>query len=118
MNDSPHPDPLTRDEAIAFFSDFFGGEHHIPAGKYRGARGVKEWGTGWCVTTWGGELSTFDFDGLTRLVLMAHDQCIRVEVAPAMRYLRIAIWRRLREGRMSARHPTIEQAIEAFRSHR
>lgn len=122
MNLDPHQTaavtldaPLTRDEAIAFFSAFYGGEHHIPAGKHTGSIGVKAWGVGWTVTDDSGSLASFDFDGLTRLVLAAHDQCIRVEVSPAGKALRIAIWRRQREGAMSSRHPTIEQAIEMHR---
>lgn len=62
-------------------------------------------------------LSTWDFNRLTRLVIGAHDECIRVEISPrAFRYLSIQMWPRDgREGCMSRRHPTIEQAIESYR---
>lgn len=101
---------LTKEEAVAFFAEFYGGEHHFPRG------GVKDWGTGWCVNHDQGDLATYDFDRLTKLVIMAHDKCIRVSVQPhQFKTLRIAIWKRAREGGLSLRHPTLEQAIESFR---
>lgn len=63
------------------------------------------------------QLATFDSDYLTRLVIGAHDACIRVAIDPhTFRHLRIAMWQRAgREGGLSQRHPTIEQAIEQYR---
>lgn len=99
---------LTEEEARLFFAEFYRGEHHFP-------EELKKYGPGWAITDCN-SLSTFDFDGLTRLVLMAHEQCIRVEVSPASpNRIRIAIWKREREGDTYQRHPTIEQAIESFR---
>jgi hypothetical protein len=62
-------------------------------------------------------LATWDFNHLTRLVIAAHDACIRVELeAAAPHYMRILMHRRNgREGSMTNRHPTIEQAIANFR---
>lgn len=62
-------------------------------------------------------LSTFDFDDLTRLVFLAHDRCIRVDVSPSMKYARILFHPRQREGGMSERHPTLECAVEKWRLH-
>lgn len=64
-----------------------------------------------------GSLASYDFNHLTRLVIAAHDACVRVSIeARARRYIGISLHRRQgREGDMSSRHPTIEQAIEAFR---
>lgn len=63
-----------------------------------------------------GGLGTFDFDHLTRLVIAAHDRCMRVEiVGVATRYLHVHVHRRVREGDWSARHPTMEEAIAKFR---
>lgn len=104
---------MTKEEAVEFFSVFYGGEHHFPKG------GVKEWGDGFCVVHDQGDLATYDWDKLTRLVLMGHDQCVRVAIYPlAFKTLRIAIWSRVRDGGLSQRHPTIEEAIERFRSSR
>jgi hypothetical protein len=101
-------DNLTNEEAIEFFSEFYRGQHHIP-GK------VKEFGYGWMVNHDRGDLATYDYNQLTRLVLMAHHYCYRVEIQPSSpRHLKIAIWKRKREGGMAARHPTIETAIEDF----
>ena len=63
------------------------------------------------------ELATFDFDKLTRLVIGAHDESIRISIsACAPNRLRLRMHeRQKRKGRMYERHPTIEQAIEAYR---
>ncbi len=104
VQEIPH---LTLEQATAFFSEFYGGEHHIP-GK------IKQWGYGWSVNHDRGGLSTYDYDQLTRLVL-AHDKLIRVEVSPSSpRHLKIAIWQREKEGSMSRRHPNLQTAIERF----
>lgn len=111
MSDNiPERQHLTIEEATEFFAELYYGEHHIPGYK------VHEWGDGFCVKHDRGGLSTFDYNELTRLVLMAHDKCYRVDISPlAPRYLRIAIWKRFgREGGFSSRHPTIEQAIESY----
>lgn len=102
---------MTKEEATEFFSELYGGEHHIP--KHQ----VFEYGYGWMVKHDRGDLATYDYNALTRLVLMAHDKCIRVSVeALNMNTIKVAIWKREREGGMSERHPTIEYAIEKFRN--
>lgn len=101
-------DYLTKEAATAFFSQFYHGEHHIP-GK------VAEFGRGWMVKHTRLDVATYDFDELTRLVIMAHHYCYRVSIMPYnFTTFKIAIWKRKREGSMSQRHPTIEQAIEEF----
>lgn len=62
-------------------------------------------------------IATYDFDRLTRLVIAAHDECVRVEVSPsAPRYLKVSMWpRKGRDGSMMTSHPTIEDAISDFR---
>jgi hypothetical protein len=96
---------ITKEEAIKFFAEFFKGEHHIPVG-------LKPWGEGWCVNT-KICLSTFDSNDLTRLVLMAHEYAVRVELIQAgLAGIKIVIHQRTREGRMFERHPTIEQVLE------
>jgi hypothetical protein len=62
-------------------------------------------------------LSTWDFDHLTRLVIAAHEECIRVDLEPVSRgYIRIRMHPRQREGGMATRHPTIEQAVADWRA--
>lgn len=101
---------LTKEEATAFFAEFYQGEHHIP--KHQ----VFEYGHGWMVKHDRGDLATYDYNELTKLVLMAHDKCIRVGVSPlSKQVLQISIWKRQRDGGMCQRHPTLEQAIESFR---
>jgi hypothetical protein len=110
MNETENKN-LTKEEATAFFSEFYGGQHHIPHS------GVKHCGLGFKVIHQQGNLATVDGNSLTKLVLMAHDKCIRVEVMPVnFSNLQIAIWKRQnRDGGITERHPTIEQAIESFR---
>lgn len=101
---------MTKEQAEAFFGELFHGEHHIPGE-------VRPFGLGWKVNAYSGSLATFDFDGLTRLVLLAHDRCVRAElVAGGPGRVGIAIWqRRARTGGMGERHPTIEQAFASWR---
>lgn len=93
---------LTHEEAIEFFAEFFRGKHHIPAK-------LKENGYGWEVSTTT-DLSTYDFDRLTRLVLLAHRNAIRVSLDNGgPRRMKIIIHKRLhnREERMARRHPSL-----------
>lgn len=100
---------LEKQEAIDFFAEFFGGEHHIP-------NGLKEWGSGWCVNSGRSDLATYDFNGLTRLVFMAHDKCIRVEIKPSgPGMIKICLHKRQREGGFSKEHPTLETAVSNWR---
>lgn len=102
---------LTQEQATKFFADFYGGEHHIPGFK------PKQDGYGWSVKHDRGDLATYDFTGLTRLVLMGHEQCIRVSIEGVKNgVMKISIWQRQREGAMHERHPTIEDAISKFNS--
>lgn len=88
----------------------FRGIHH--AGNIRKKSGV--WPT-WKTSVYGG-LATFDHDKLTRLVIAAHDHCVRVEVTSSgPRLVKILLHDRKREGGFSERHPTIEEAIAAVR---
>lgn len=73
-----------------------------------GVRIVVSYGRGW---------STYDFDGLTRLVILAHDELVRVDLTPASpKRMAVSFFQRnSRDGEMSRRHPTIEDAIIATR---
>jgi hypothetical protein len=63
-----------------------------------------------------GSMATWDFDELTRLVVLAHDRCIRAEVHPCTpQMLRLFLHVRERTGSVSHRHPTIEDAMASCR---
>ncbi len=63
-----------------------------------------------------GQLSSFDFDNLTRLVLLAHDHCLRVSIGSlSSKHLCLLIHARARTGSIDQRHPTIEGALELWR---
>lgn len=104
---------LTKEEATKFFSILYGGEHHIPGD-------LKEWGRGWSVIHRGGAMATYDYSDLTRLVILAHETCIRAEVrngGPGA--IKICIWRRERESdNMSQRHPALEDNIKLIKQYR
>jgi hypothetical protein len=96
---------MEESEAKAFFSEFYRGEHHFPSK-------IKPFGEGWAISHFG-PLSSFDDDGLTRLVILAHEKCVRVQVEQGgPNRLRIEIWKRARSGNIYERHPTIDQAIQ------
>jgi len=62
-------------------------------------------------------LSTFDYDELTRLVILCHERTIRCSIrAKSLNYLELMFHKRQREGSISQRHPTIDKAVEDCRS--
>lgn len=101
---------MTREAATEFFAKLFCGEHHIPSE-------LKEWGMGWSVSAPPSGFATFDFNNLTRLVFLAHDRCVRAELAQSgPGRIRICIWQRdKREGQYHEKHPTIETALAQWR---
>lgn len=98
-------------ECLEMLSDLCGGMHHV-GGK------VKPCGKGILINlNYGFCAATFDYDGLTKAVLMAHERCIRFEILPSgPRMLQLHFHKRhKRDGQMHERHPTIEEAIEGYR---
>jgi hypothetical protein len=108
---------MPKVEAVSFFSELYFGEHHIPARGCCGAHGVKEFGPGSWYVNHSGDIATYDYDFLTRLVFLAHDKCIRASVQNSgPRLIKIVIWKRDgRTGRMAEGHPTIETALGKWR---
>lgn len=107
---------MTEDQwkCACFLSDMFGGFHHVNGE-------IKQCGTGihanlsngnWC--------ATYDFNTLTKAVVMAHDRMVRFEICPSgPGMLKLRLWQRhSREGNMAARHPTIEDAIVGIRNNK
>lgn len=98
--------PAAEAAAERVLARAYAGIHHVEGWSRR-----RPWGDGLVVTVPGG-LSTYDFDVLTRLVVAAHDECVRVQIEPGgPRQLRLAFHVRQREGSMFERHPTIEEAV-------
>lgn len=108
------PEPqLTEDQRFcrSVLSEWVGGDHHLDP--------IKEWGDGISMTH-RGDLSTFDFDGLTRLVLLAHKHYVRITVrAASPREVAIIVHRRKPEGGFAQRHPglsSLELACKAWKA--
>lgn len=113
-----HEDWMNEDqrECHQFLADLMGGYNHInarvrpmnPEGIYINSRSYNY-------------LATYDFNNLTRAVVMAHDRCIRFEVAPSgPGMLRLNIHKRHHsenDGSLSMWewHPTLEHHIAAIR---
>ena len=77
---------MTEEKAREFFGELYYGEHHIP-------NKIKKFGNGFSVSVPAG-IATYDSDHLTRLVFMAHRDCIRVEIANSSPYnIKITIHR-------------------------
>jgi len=95
-----------------FLDRLFGGFHHIHAP-------LREAGRGICINTRTCYFSTFDYDLLTKAVIMAHNWGVRLEIGgsgPGM--IKIALWKRSkREGHISERHPTIQEAVEKYKDY-
>lgn len=63
------------------------------------------------------DFATWDFDQLTKLVFLAHEERIRVSLQPiAPKYLRVMFFPRLADGSMATRHPNLDEAIADFRT--
>ena len=95
---------LTEDQQFCadVLAAFARGKHHLPK--------VSAWGDGVAVN-WGASLATYDFDHLTRLVLLAHANAVRIEIRPcAPKLVRICAFRRKPEAEglsMWERHPDL-----------
>lgn len=103
--------------AACLIADLFGGFHHLR--QRRAGYTFESAGPDGVFYRDQRSLATFDCDELTRLVVLAHERCIRVEVSARMNYLEImAHQRKGREGRFFERHPTLEDAVKALSTQR
>jgi hypothetical protein len=95
--------------------DVFAGIYHIESAVL--SRKV-DWGCTYRIkiALYGG-VSTYDHDLLTRLVVLAHDRCIRLEINGAAHgYLHLIFTPRVgRDADLYNRHPTMEEAIRVVR---
>jgi hypothetical protein len=93
----------------------FGGTHRLRA------KPIKEYGpkqdpcSRWTLKIGQRELSTYDDDLLTKLVIASHQYAVRATILTAGMHLRIILWERKRDGQLFfEKHPTLEVAVEAF----
>lgn len=104
---------MTEDQkyCVAMLAEWAGGTHHLPK--------VHSFGDGVCINFLN-DLSTYDFDRLTRLVLLAHRDAVRVEIAGSgPRMVRIIAHRRKHGDRKSMRqydwHPSLDDLVETIK---
>lgn len=106
--------PLGKDVAD-LLGDLYLGIYHIPE---RTLEKVN-WGNNQYISivVRDDDFSTYDFDRLTRLVVLCHDRCLRCEIhGRGFNYLELMFHRRKRDGKeLWERHPTIEDAVERCR---
>lgn len=110
--------PLSRTEAkvAEIIGLSYGGIYNAPIAFKRhwrpflGGRAVE-------IVARSNRLSTFDFDGLTKLVLLSHEARIRFEISiHTWSYFKLAFSQRSAAGGMSQRHPNIDEAVAALRA--
>lgn len=108
-------------KVLSILSKTYGGLHHTDA---EGIWKAKDFIQTRCIEyyDWRSGLSTFDFSELTKLVLFAHEEGIRISVgvnhdSTRKKYLILTFCNRMgkRSGDISRRHPTIKQAINSLK---
>ncbi len=84
---------------------------------YRGAAALDWSNESWFEMRYGTSMSTYDDRSLTRLVFLAHDMALRVEISPhSHQNLMIRIHPRDHgAAEFHKRHPTLEQAVAYWR---
>lgn len=65
--------------------------------------------------SWRKTMATFDFTALTQFVFLCHDARIRGDIGPRGRYLEVHLSERTASGAMHERHPSLEEAVAAWR---
>ena len=93
-------------ECARMVADLCGGWHHVSGP-------IRPHGVGIRCGMADHRLATFDHHLLTRAVIMAHDRCIRLELAASSPgRIGMRLWKRhTREGSIMERHPTIHEAV-------
>lgn len=105
---------MTPEQWLCFemLCDLFYGAHHV-SGKVKpcGDSGIE------INTRAVNTFASFDFNNLTRAVVMAHDRAIRFGIDPSgPGMLRLSLhYRGNRDGLMHVRHPTLESHIQSIR---
>lgn len=100
-------------KALTILSITFGGLHHIPSSRLKKFPWFDQW---MCELLLAENLSTYDSNRLTTLLILAHELSVRIEILPCNpHYLKIQFHERVRDGDFSQRHPTIEKAVSDLR---
>ena len=101
-------------KAADILGEAYCGIYHLPHNSVRNT----DWADVHCVKVWVyDDLSTCDAETLTTLVIMCHEQCVRMTIRAHNRR-RLCLWFSPRDRDAKSRsytHPTIEQAIELVR---
>lgn len=67
-------------------------------------------------------MSTFDFDDLTRLVFLAHEMALRVQIVPSTHHHMRILFHEREHGEISSGaarwHPTLDEAVRLFKQTR
>ena len=96
-----------KEKVEAVLDEVYNGLHHLP-------NKLKDCGHCFELNHYG-DLATYDFSQLTILVFAAHKYCVRVSISQSGRGLvKLLFHNREREGSMSQRHPSLEDAIKAY----
>jgi hypothetical protein len=95
---------------IRMLGDWAHGFHHLPM--------PKEFGRGVSIH-WSQDLSTWDFNRLTTLVLLAHERCVRIEINRGNpQGITIAAHRRKRDSKsIYEGHPSLENLVRQIYPH-
>ena len=111
MTDEKQLEPFEARAKNALFY-VFGGSHHWPRIKKCGVL-YPYWELNYY-----GDLATYDSDSLTRLVVAAHQYCLRVSIGqsgPGM--VKVTLHNRtVRVGRLHERHPDLEELAETCKA--
>lgn len=102
--------------AADLLGDVFLGIYHIDTKLFRQV----DWSDEQCIfVPINSSLCTVDFDHLTRLMVLAHDRMLRVELKGRSRgWLSVGVWQRnSRTGSVWQRCPTLEEHAMQLRAH-
>lgn len=116
----PAPEKLSRFQAkvMDILGMVGGGIYNAPIKWEKVIWGSGRWSSGMFVPWRDGRMATFDFYALTHLVLLCHEARIRCEIrAKSAGNFELSFFQRSHEGGMAGRHPSIDEAVAAFRDY-
>lgn len=116
----PAPEALTPFQArvMDICGIVGGGIYNAPISWDKVAWGDRYEGDALFITWRDDRFATWDFGALTMLVLLAHEARIRIEIrAKTKGYFELVFSQRQHEGGIARRHPSIDEAVAAFRAY-